>query len=265
MPSRAELPIIERDGEYEQKIDEHLHLHGFAAVRFPMLSSQARKLAASWKAEFFDRDVNVKSDHSRSERGGYYSVAHSEQALKASEPDWKEYFQVYPGEDMIIPRSLIAETIDYFDSAYTWGAALLSTWRLSLLPSSQDSLLRIIHYPPAKGRNRIVAAAHEDVNLLTVLPSSGQPGLEVLFEGRFLKVPCDENLVVLNCGDALSDHDNSYKSATHRVIRSSEQGSRMSLPLFIHPSKGSILRDKNVSAGEALDKRLAQIERRVAT
>ena len=120
----------------------------------------------------------------------------------------------------------------------------------------------MLHYPATTRDDDVVAAEHEDVNVLTVLPASGEPGLEVLHSGKYIPVPSDQNLVVLNCGDALSGHDHSFISATHRVVRTRKQGSRMSLPLFIHCTPDSMLRDCNVTAGTALDKRLSLIEKK---
>ncbi len=48
---------------------------------------------------------------------------------------------------------------------------------------SQQTLLRILHYPPLREpvpEGAIRAAAHEDINLITLLPTATEPGLEVL-------------------------------------------------------------------------------------
>ena len=52
-----------------------------------------------------------------------------------------------------------------------------------MMEGSTRTLLRVLRYPPLPdhvpdGAER--AAAHEDINLLTVLPASDQPGLELL-------------------------------------------------------------------------------------
>ena len=48
------------------------------------------------------------------------------------------------------------------------------------------------------------AAAHEDINLLTVLPAASEPGLELLdAAGRWYAVPCDPGSVAVNAGEML--------------------------------------------------------------
>ena len=52
-----------------------------------------------------------------------------------------------------------------------------------MMKDSDKTLLRILHYPPLAGDEEpsaIRAAAHEDINLLTVLPAANEPGLQVL-------------------------------------------------------------------------------------
>lgn len=50
----------------------------------------------------------------------------------------------------------------------------------SMIHETDQTLLRILHYPPMTGDEEpgaIRAAAHEDINLITILPSSNEPGL----------------------------------------------------------------------------------------
>ena len=51
-----------------------------------------------------------------------------------------------------------------------------------MIIDSKTNLLRIIHYPPLDGNEKdgaIRGAAHEDINLITVLVAGTQPGLQV--------------------------------------------------------------------------------------
>ena len=57
-----------------------------------------------------------------------------------------------------------------------------------MIDGSKTNLLRIIHYPPFEGNedsNAYRAAAHEDINLVTLLIGGHQPGLEI-YGQRFL-------------------------------------------------------------------------------
>ncbi len=47
-----------------------------------------------------------------------------------------------------------------------------------MINGSEQTLLRVLHYPPMQGDEEpgaIRAAAHEDINLLTVLPAANEP------------------------------------------------------------------------------------------
>jgi isopenicillin N synthase-like dioxygenase len=128
---------------------------------------------------------------------------------------------------------------------------------------SNSTLLRILHYPPVieMEKGAVRAAAHEDINLITLLPSATQPGLEVLdLEGNWHKVECDPGSIVINVGDMLQEASGGlFKSTTHRVVNpSSENISRYSMPLFVHPKPNSVL-SKKYTADQYLNERLKEI------
>lgn len=105
-----------------------------------------------------------------------------------------------------------------------------------------DSILRSIHYPPLPklgAPHRIRAAAHEDINMITLLPQSHGSGLEILTrQGSWLAVNAPEGDLVVDSGDMLSRVTNAVIPATtHRVLTPTEeeQRSRYSMPFFVHP------------------------------
>jgi len=50
------------------------------------------------------------------------------------------------------------------------------------------------------------AAAHGDINLLTILPAATEPGLQVLGKDQaWHDVPCDFGLLIVNIGDMLAE------------------------------------------------------------
>ncbi|NMV12645.1 isopenicillin N synthase family oxygenase, partial [Vibrio parahaemolyticus] len=112
-----------------------------------------------------------------------------------------------------------------------------------MINNSDKTLLRVLHYPPMTGEEEpgaIRAAAHEDINLLTVLPAANEPGLQVKSkEGDWIDVPCDFGNLIINIGDMLQEASGGYfPSTTHRVINPTggrQEKSRISLPLFLHP------------------------------
>ena len=142
---------------------------------------------------------------------------------------------------------------------------LLSVPLTDMIYKSQYNLLRIIHYPPLSGNeelNSIRAAAHEDINLLTVLVAGSQPGLQVLDNNEsWLDVTTDKNTIVINSGDMLNmASDNYYPSTTHRVINPDPHSnvSRYSMPLFLHP-RDEVVLNENYTAGSYLQERLEEI------
>jgi isopenicillin N synthase-like dioxygenase len=131
---------------------------------------------------------------------------------------------------------------------------------------SQENLLRIIHYPPLQGteeQGAIRAAAHEDINLITLLCSATAAGLEVKdTNGKWHQVPCDPGSIAINAGDMLQLASKGfYKSTTHRVMNPMGPQAKLprySMPLFLHPRPDVVL-SEGVTAGEYLKQRLRDI------
>ncbi len=126
--------------------------------------------------------------------------------------------------------------------------------------------MRILHYPPLEGDEElgaIRAGAHEDINLLTVLPAANEPGLQVKTkEGDWLDVPCDFGNLIINIGDMLQEASGGYyPSTTHRVINpegADKTKSRISLPLFLHPKPEVVLSERH-TANSYLMERLREL------
>ena len=78
-----------------------------------------------------------------------------------------------------------------------------------MIDKSDTNLLRIIHYPPIKDKddkNALRAAAHEDINLITILLSGSEPGLQVQdSNSNWIDVESDYGSLIVNIGDMLQD------------------------------------------------------------
>jgi isopenicillin N synthase-like dioxygenase len=131
---------------------------------------------------------------------------------------------------------------------------------------SINTLLRILHYPPldinAEGE-AVRAAAHEDINFLTLLPSATEPGLQVKdHDGNWHDVSVTEpNSIIVNVGDMLKEASGGfYKSTTHRVVNpdGSANVARYSIPLFLHASPNTRLSPR-YTAHEYLMERLKEL------
>jgi isopenicillin N synthase-like dioxygenase len=121
-----------------------------------------------------------------------------------------------------------------------------------MIEGCDQTLLRVLHYPPLQGNEEpgaVRAAAHGDINLLTILPAATEPGLQVLGkDDAWHDVPCDFGLLIVNIGDMLEEASGKYYPSTvHRVLNPTGEGakkSRISLPLFLHPRRDVVLSER---------------------
>ncbi len=142
-----------------------------------------------------------------------------------------------------------------------------------------NSILRPIHYPPIatepKGAER--AAAHGDINLITLLMGAQGKGLQVQnIEGEWIDAIAEEDELMINVGDMLSRHSNNkLKSTIHRVTNPPKElwgTSRYSIPFFMHPisdMKLDVLEScidaenpkqfEDITAGDFLNQRLKEL------
>jgi isopenicillin N synthase-like dioxygenase len=110
-----------------------------------------------------------------------------------------------------------------------------------------NSIISAIHYPPLSAdapKNAVRAAAHEDINLITVMVGATSSGLELLDrDGKWLPVMCNEKQLVVDSGDMLSRITNDVIPATtHRVVNPDDASkNRYSMPFFTHPNPDTVL------------------------
>ena len=143
-----------------------------------------------------------------------------------------------------------------------------------------NSILRPIHYPPITDEPKdgaVRAAAHGDINLITLLMGSQGKGLQVQnHNGDWIDAIAAPDEVVINVGDMLSRHtNNKLKSTIHRVVNPPRElwgTSRFSIPFFMHPVSDMPLNclencidEKNpklyedITSGEFLHERLVDL------
>ena len=105
-----------------------------------------------------------------------------------------------------------------------------------------NSVMRLLHYPPLgpdAPEGAIRAAAHGDINTITLLLGAEEAGLELLTkDGTWHAVPATEGALVINVGDMLERLTaGKLVSTTHRVVNPSGPAalrSRYSMPFFLH-------------------------------
>lgn len=105
-----------------------------------------------------------------------------------------------------------------------------------------NSILRPIHYPPIteEPKDAVRAAAHGDINLITLLMGAQGKGLQVQnHKGEWIDAIAQPDELVINVGDMLSRHtNNKLKSTIHQVVNPPRElwgTSRYSIPFFMHP------------------------------
>ena len=105
-----------------------------------------------------------------------------------------------------------------------------------------NSILRPIHYPPitSEPKNAVRAAAHGDINLITLLMGAHGKGLQVQnHEGEWVDAIAQPDQLMINVGDMLSRlTNNKLKSTIHLVVNPPKElwgTSRYSIPFFMHP------------------------------
>ena len=207
---------------------------------------------------------------------GYFAFR-SENAKDSPVKDLKEFFHVYPG--CRLPGDIEALTRQIYADLDMLGRELLGwiqaqapakvTDALSMpldamMEDSDQSLLRILHYPPVESAEpgAIRAAAHEDINLITLLLSGSKPGLQAMdADGNWHDVACDPGMITINNGDMLAMATGNYfPSTTHRVTNpdAGQNVSRYSMPMFLHPRPDVPLRP-DMTADQYLQQRLREI------
>lgn len=275
-----EVQVVDyRDPDAARQFTQSLHETGFGVLRnHPIPQQLVERIYARW-LDFFDGDAKQAYAFSRETQDGWFSTAVSETAKGFSQKDLKEYFHVYPWGR--IPPELREDALSYYQQASTLAEELLGWVERHTPPDiarhyseplgqmirdSRQTLLRVLRYPPLTGlepAGAVRAAAHGDINLLTILPAANEPGLQVMgTDQQWRDVPCDFGTLAINIGDMLEEASQGYYPSTlHRVLNptgESARRSRVSLPLFLHP-RSEVRLSARHTAGSYLDERLREL------
>ncbi|WP_318491390.1 isopenicillin N synthase family dioxygenase [Photobacterium leiognathi] len=263
----------------KQLFVESLRNTGFGVLKnHPIQQKLVQSIYDNWY-QFFNSEEKTDFLFNVETQDGLFPTEVSETAKGHTKKDIKEYFHYYPWGQC--PSALKQEIQQYYQEANKLATELLS-WveeyspndisdkysqpLSSMIDGSEKTLLRVLHYPPQKGDEElgaIRAGAHEDINLLTILPAANEPGLQVLAkDGSWIDVPCDFGNLIINIGDMLQEASSGYfPSTTHRVINpegADKTKSRISLPLFLHPKPEVVLSEK-YTADSYLMERLREL------
>lgn len=282
-PGAGESGVISvdyRDPQAPALFAQSLRQSGFGVLRnHPIPQDLVEKIYAEW-LEFFASDA--KNKYLVGEKhDGFFPPHKAEIAKTGKKRDLKEYYHIYSWGRY--PDEVSDAARRYYDLAGALASELLG-WvqdntpdetreRFSvplpeMIRDSSGSLFRILRYPPLSGdepEDAVRAHAHEDINLLTVLPASNERGLQLVNgAGDWVDVPSDFGNLVINVGDMLQEASGGYyRSTTHRVINptgDAAKRSRVSIPLFLQPRPDVVLSER-YTAGAYLAERLSELSR----
>jgi isopenicillin N synthase-like dioxygenase len=257
---------------------ESIRETGFAVlVDHPIPWELVARTYDDWSA-FFASDEKHRYTYREDSYWGYYPFL-SENAKDQTVKDLKEFFHVYSWSP--IPDGMSSATTELFARLDALAGTLLgwiedntpeavrSAFSMPLremIEESRRTVFRILHYPPLTGdetEGAVRSSAHEDINLITLLPAGTAPGLEVRdTAGTWHEVACDPSSIIVNSGDMLQMASGGYyRSTTHRVVNPTGEAARtprFSMPLFLHPRPEVRLSEAH-TARTYLDERLAEI------
>ena len=308
IPSVNLLDFLSNEPKIKQKfvdeIGQAYETIGFVALKGHFLEDSLVDKLYSEIKKFFDLSTAQKQRYEVPEIGGQrgYVSFGKESAKGRKEGDLKEfwhfgqYVQDNPELEAEYPKNLVVDELEEFNTVGKQAYKMLektATYVLRALSlhlgldefyfdeyvHNGNSILRPIHYPPIKEepKNAERAAAHGDINLITLLMGAQGKGLQVQnLEGEWIDAIANPDELMINVGDMLSRHtNNKLKSTIHRVVNPPRElwgSSRYSIPFFLHPisaMKLNVLENcidadhpkqfEDITAGEYLDQRIKEL------
>ena len=258
---------VDRKKSFVKKIGKAYNEIGFVALKGHFLNNEDVKEVYRSIKEFFNLPDHIKSKYELEGFDGQrgYTSFGKEHAKGKKQGDLKEFwhFGQYLDDDEYskfnYPMNQLVEELPKFNdigkkvfqslektAIYVLRAISLyldlEEYHFDKYVKKGNSILRPIHYPPIKTKPKGAerAAAHGDINLITLLMGAHGRGLQVLTnDGEWIDAIAKEDEIVINVGDMLSRYtNNKLKSTVHKVINPPKElwkKSRYSIPFFLHP------------------------------
>lgn len=286
--------------EFKAALFEGFKYFGFIILKDHGVDRGLLSCAYDQSRQFFDRPEDEKHNYNAGPDGQRgYTPFGREHAKDSKFPDLKEFWHVgrefEPGSPLadVYPPNIWPDKPEDFRETFTTlydaleeaGLIMLEALAPALgvdndffrnMATNGNSILRLLHYPPIPDDadpNCVRAAAHEDINLITILVAAEGGGLELLDRnGKWLPVETDPDNLIVDAGDMLARVCNDVIPATtHRVVNPSGPNvSRYSMPFFMHPHsdamlsclescKGTGAKYPDITAGDFLQQRLEEI------
>ena len=241
---------------------------GFAVIEGHQVSIKLIHDCYDQLNQLFSLPLNIKSkyiEEGGSGQRGYVSFG-LEHAKNNDKGDLKEFWHIgrenfenkyfenlsakniWPEKELPNFKNLLLNLYSSLDAVSFTLLSAISEYleipknTLTNMAKDGNSILRALHYPPVTGdqfnSGAIRAAAHEDINLITILCEATEGGLEILTrQGKWLEIECQKGQMIIDSGDMLSRITNEIiPSTTHRVVnpKNSKNVARYSMPFFVH-------------------------------
>lgn len=277
MPKLTSVPCVDvrafthgsakEAAEFTKLFGQGLKEFGFVVVEGHGIEPALIKEAYARVKAFFELPVETKATYDIPGGGGQrgYTGFGKEHAKNQTKGDLKEFWHVgrdsYAGPEKLYPPNVWADThvpgfratlqglyekLDGFAATLLEATSLyvgMPRYTLPKMVRDGNSILRCIHYPPLAPEHfqsgAVRAAAHEDINFITILCEATESGLELLTrDGRWMSVESGPGQMVVDSGDMLSRICNDViPSTTHRVVNppGAKNTTRYSMPFFVHP------------------------------
>jgi isopenicillin N synthase-like dioxygenase len=258
---------------FVEKLGEAYNNIGFVAIKNHGLSDELTARLYENVMAFFKLPDEVKSRYEIAGLAGQrgYTGKNKEHAKGRNVGDLKEFYHVgqeisnIPPSDPVkqeYPENIFPQevpdfknvTLEAFRILENTGKLMLQAIALYLGLDEHyfddkvaygNSILRALHYfpiedPDSVPADAVRAAAHGDINLITLLMGASAEGLQVLRrDGKWIPITALPDQIVVNVGDMLDRlTNNKLKSTIHRVVnppREKMNTSRYSIPFFMHP------------------------------
>jgi isopenicillin N synthase-like dioxygenase len=244
--------------------------YGFIVLKDHPISDELLNRAYALVKKFYDLPVETKNKYALKDQGFQrgYTPFGQENAKGSPVKDLKEFWHVGREEghrygEQYPTNVWPAEVPEFKETMRTIYRELDRVGQIMLealtgplevpkdfffkLSDEGNSILRLLHYPPIPegvDPRCIRAAAHEDINLITILVSATSSGLQLLDrDGTWLDIESDPNSLVVDAGDMLARLTNDViPSTTHRVVNpEGPNTARYSMPFFMHPNPDAML------------------------
>lgn len=294
----------ERKQKFVNEIGKAYNEIGFVALKGHFLSDELVENLYKEVKDFFDLPVETKKQYEIPGIGGQrgYVSFGKETAKGEKVADLKEfwhfgqYVENDPALEKKYPENVTVKELPNFNKVGKETYKMLEKTGVYVLRAlalylgleetyfdewvhNGNSILRPIHYPPItqEPKDAVRAAAHGDINLITLLMGAQGRGLQVKNnQGEWLDAIAEEDELVINVGDMLSRlTNNKLKSTIHRVVNPPRElwgTSRYSIPFFMHPKATMPLNCldncideqhpkgfEDITAGEFLNERLREL------